>query len=398
VIAAHWLAVVVFTAVVITGKLGSVAVSAFLAGNGTRLSVQAGMSLTQIGELSFIIAGLGISLGATRDFLYPVTVAVSAITTLTTPLLIRAAGPFAAFVDRTLPRPLQTFAALYGTWLERLREPRPKTASTVTRRLAKLLAVDATILTLVIIGVAMSMHRIADLAAERLALSRAFARAALVGATIALATPFLLGIGRITRKLGASLAEDALPRVEEGKVDLAAAPRRVLVVTLELAIVLVVGLPLIALTQPFLPRWVVALGLAAVLGLLGIVFWRSAVNLEGHVKAGAEMIVEALVAQAKTPEPRPGAGELAHIMNVLPGLGDPVPLRIDDASVAVGRTLAWLNLRGVTGASVLAIARGDGGVIVPSATEVLRAGDVLALAGTRDAVRAATEVLCAPRR
>jgi len=61
--------------------------------------------------------------------------------------------------------------------------------------------------------------------------------------------------------------------------------------------------------------------------------------------------------------------------------------------IAVGKTLAELNLRGLTGASVLAIARGEDGVIVPVASEILRAGDLLALAGTRDAVAAAADVL-----
>ena len=58
------------------------------------------MSLAQIGEFSFIIAGLGLTLGATRDVLSVVAVAVSALTTLSTPWLIRAAEPVAAFVDR----------------------------------------------------------------------------------------------------------------------------------------------------------------------------------------------------------------------------------------------------------------------------------------------------------
>lgn len=80
-IAEHWVAVAVFTALVIAGKFVGVSLGAFLTGNGTRSSVAAGMSLAQIGEFSFIIAALGLSLGATRDFLYPITVAVSAITT-----------------------------------------------------------------------------------------------------------------------------------------------------------------------------------------------------------------------------------------------------------------------------------------------------------------------------
>jgi CPA2 family monovalent cation:H+ antiporter-2 len=84
-IAEHWVAVVVFTVLVIVGKVLGVSTSAFLTGYDPRTAVQAGMSLAQIGEFSFIIAGIGLSTGATRDFLYPVAVAVSAITTLTTP-------------------------------------------------------------------------------------------------------------------------------------------------------------------------------------------------------------------------------------------------------------------------------------------------------------------------
>src|SRR6185295_10985485 len=97
-IARHWLAIALLTAVVIVGKVVGVVLGAFLTGNRVRSSVQAGMSLAQIGEFSFIIAGLGLSLKATRDFLYPVAVAVSALTTLTTPWLIRASGPVANWI------------------------------------------------------------------------------------------------------------------------------------------------------------------------------------------------------------------------------------------------------------------------------------------------------------
>ena len=123
----HWAAVLVLTALVIVGKLVGVALPAFLTGAGVRTSIQAGMSLSQIGEFSFVIAGLGLSLGATRDFLYPVAVAVSAVTTLLTPWLIRGSGRFAELVDRKLPAPLQTFVALYATWIEGLRASRTRT-------------------------------------------------------------------------------------------------------------------------------------------------------------------------------------------------------------------------------------------------------------------------------
>jgi monovalent cation:H+ antiporter-2, CPA2 family len=397
IIAQHGGAVAVFTALVLVGKFAGVSLGAFLAGNGTRTSVQAGMSLAQIGEFSFIIAGLGVSLNATGAFLYPVAVAVSAITTLTTPWLIRAAGPVAAFIDRKLPHPLQTFAALYGTWLEQLRAaPARKTAAAKTRRWVKLLLLDVAILSALVIGTAVSLETIAESASTALGVSERLARGLVVLGAAAIAVPFLTGIVRITHRLGLALAQVALPAATDGQLDLAAAPRRALVVTLQLAVIFLVGLPMLALTQPFVPGWAAGLSLGLLLVVLGFVFWRRAANLQGHVKAGAEMIVEALVTRARKRPAAPDEEALEQIKHLLPGLGELVPVRLDDRSAAVGRTLAQLNLRGITGASVLAIARGDQGVIVAMAGEVLRSGDVLALVGTRDALAAAAEVLRSP--
>jgi CPA2 family monovalent cation:H+ antiporter-2 len=369
-----------------------VTVGAFLTGSGTRTAVQAGMSLAQIGEFSFIIAGLGLSLGATRDFLYPVAVAVSAITTLTTPLLIRFAGPVAAYVDRKLPRPIQTFAALYGTWLEELKtRPRKTTEAARFARLLRLLLLDAALLVAVVIATAFSLERVVAFASGRLGISEDLARTLTITAAAVVAGPLVVGIFRLAGGLALVLAGVALPATAKGKPDLAEAPRRALVVTVQLALVLLVGLPVVVLTQPFVPTWAAVTVLGAFLVLLGVHFWRSAINLQGHVKAGAQVIVEALAAQAGTPAPETTA--LERVTKLLPGLGDPVPVRLEPTSPGVGKSLAQLGVRGVTGASVLAIVRGDGGVIVPSAGEVLRAGDTLALAGTREAVAAAVELL-----
>jgi CPA2 family monovalent cation:H+ antiporter-2 len=132
------------------------------------------------------------------------------------------------------------------------------------------------------------------------------------------------------------------------------------------------------------------------LPVVAIVLWRSAANLQGHVKAGAELIVEVLVAHARKGLAASGDESLEQVRQIMPGLGEPVPLRLEDGSPAVGKTLAELNLRGLTGTSVLAIVRGEQGVIFPLASELLRGGDILALAGTREAVAAATEILRGP--
>src|SRR5213083_3036576 len=211
-VARHWPAVVVLTAAVVIGKVVGVSLGAFLTGSGMRTSVQAGLSLAQIGEFSFIIAGLGLALHATGEFLYPVAVAVSALTTLLTPWMIRASEPIAAWVDRKLPRPLQTFAALYGSWLEELRSRRPAaTAMTGLRRLLRLLVLDATLIAALIMVTSASMRGVVAFARDRVGLPEPVARVLAIAAAIALATPFCVGVVRISQKLGLTLARLALP-------------------------------------------------------------------------------------------------------------------------------------------------------------------------------------------
>ncbi|HJS42259.1 MAG TPA: cation:proton antiporter [Gemmatimonadales bacterium] len=395
-VAEHWRAVVAFTAIVLIGKSLGVTVGAFFAGAGTRTALQAGMSLSQIGEFSFIIASLGVALGATGDFLYPVTVAVSAITTLTTPWLIRASGPVAAYVDRKLPRPLQTFAALYGSWLDRL-----KAASTAPRadggmgrnirRLIRLLLLDVLVLSGLIIVVAMQFDALAVALVSSVGASGSIARALILLATVAAALPLVLGIGRIARSLGGTLSEAALPPAS-GKADLDAAPRRTLGITLQLGVALAAGIVVVTLTQLFLPSYSGPLALFLVVAGFGVAIWRSVRDLEGHVRAGAQAVVAALGRYARKGSETDDTA-LADVNQLLPGLGAPVALRIEERSPAVGRSLAELNLRGRSGATILAISRNNESIVVPQADERLEAGDVVALAGSRDAIDSAKELL-----
>jgi len=395
VVVQHWAAILVLSLVLVAGKFVGVSFGAFLTGNGVRTSVQAGMSLGQIGEISFIIAGLGITLKATGGFLFPVAVTVSALTTWSTPWVIRASGPVASWIDRKSPKALQTFAALYGSWLESLRRaPAQKTTRTVVRRLVRLLLMDAVLLASIVAGTAAWFDLAAGHVARTAGVSGAAARTIVVAAAAALCAPFAFGAVRVARKLGATLAAAAFSVADGKHADLAAAPRRALVVTVQLTAVLLVGAPVVVVAQPFVPPTIVVAAVVAILAVLGFVFWRTAADLQGHVRAGAQVIVEALAAQSRGRPDRRASPTLEPVQALLPGLGAPVPVRLSAASPAVGKTLAELNLRGVTGATVLAITRGDEGAgIVPTAQETLLAGDVLALAGTHEAVERAIEIL-----
>lgn len=100
----HWLPVLILTVVTIVGQSISSTAGALISGQPLKESVQTGMSLSQIGEFSFIIATLGMTLKVTSDFLYPIVVAVSAVTTFTTPFMVKLALPVSEKLARKLPR------------------------------------------------------------------------------------------------------------------------------------------------------------------------------------------------------------------------------------------------------------------------------------------------------
>lgn len=100
--------IVLLSVVTILGKIVSTTMGALIAGQSLRDSVQSGFSLAQIGEFSFIIATLGLTLGVTSDFLFPIAVTVSAVTTFSTPYLIRYSEPAYLWLEQTLPNDIQT--------------------------------------------------------------------------------------------------------------------------------------------------------------------------------------------------------------------------------------------------------------------------------------------------
>lgn len=96
--------ILIITLVTIFGKIASTTVGALLSGQSLKTSMFAGMSLAQIGEFSFIIATLGVTLKVTSDFIYPIAVAVSAITTFTTPYLIKNSNYLFEMINARLPQ------------------------------------------------------------------------------------------------------------------------------------------------------------------------------------------------------------------------------------------------------------------------------------------------------
>ena len=103
----------------IAGKTIASSLGALITGQSLPTSLRVGFSMAQIGEFSFIIVGLGITMGVVNNNLFPIIVAVSALTTFTTPYLIRLSGQLVTTMDRKLPVRVKINLNNYSTWVYR---------------------------------------------------------------------------------------------------------------------------------------------------------------------------------------------------------------------------------------------------------------------------------------
>ena len=135
VIATYWWEILLLAAVVITGMIIFGSLGMLVGGQTLRVAIESGFTLTQIGEFSFIIASLGMSLGVLQASLYPIIVAVSVITIFTTPYFIKFADPAYTFAARHLPKGLDFLISRYSKQEIDSGEARREWKSVVSRNL-----------------------------------------------------------------------------------------------------------------------------------------------------------------------------------------------------------------------------------------------------------------------
>ena len=380
----HWQALIVLTAAVVFGKIIGVTFASMLSGVGTKTSIEAGMSLSQIGEFSFIIAGAGLKSGAARDFLYTLAVAVSAVTTFLTPYMIRGSIPFAEFVSARMPHQLKMLEALYDSWLERIRNAgQPaKEANSIAWPTATIVA------SAVLIGVILIVNELDPLDLTTTVASLEHLTYFRAGLFVDLFVLLLCALPAsamyfASRRLATALASRAFAELPPS----GAPAVNALVELLQITILLVAAVPLLAIVQPFMAP-VEGIGIIVItIVLMIVIVTRSARQMQGQLRNATRLIATAL---------RGAPAEVGGNSYEVPGIGmiTPVPLRAD--SEGVGKKLSELDIHTNSGAVVVAIGRADSEVVVPTGDEILRPGDILELAGSSDAVAAARRMLETP--
>jgi len=143
VIGEYWLTILIITLLVMLTHILFAGAGILMTGGGLRNAVQTGFSLAQLGEFGFIIAGVGVTLGVMRDFIYPVIIAVSVITTFTTPYMIKLAEPAYGGLLKVLPE----------RWIARIDAPEQKSRASAVEQSEWKKLLQAYFLRIVLYGV-----------------------------------------------------------------------------------------------------------------------------------------------------------------------------------------------------------------------------------------------------
>ncbi|MFJ4454940.1 cation:proton antiporter [Pseudomonas sp. NPDC089392] len=264
--------IVVITLAVVLGKMISCGMGAFIAGNDGRTSLRVGMGLSQIGEFSFIIAALGMTLQVTSDFLYPVAVAVSAITTLLTPYLIRAADPLSQKLGNVVPGRLARVLSLYGEWLRSI-QPQGESAmlAAMIRRILLQVGVNLALVIAIFFSGGYFAGRIGNWLSEWVS-DVSQQKALIWGAALLLSLPFLIAAYRKLKALSMLLAEMGVKPEMAGRHTQRV--RRVVAEVIPLLSLLVIFLLLSALSASILPTSELLLVIAVVAAVVVALLWR----------------------------------------------------------------------------------------------------------------------------
>ena len=289
--------IAVITVAVVLGKMLSCGLGAFIAGNDGRTSLRVGMGLSQIGEFSFIIAALGMTLQVTSDFLYPVAVAVSAITTLLTPYLIRGADPLSLKIAAVMPQRLSRVFGMYGEWLRSI-SPQGEGAmlASMIRKIILQVGVNLALVVAIFFTGSFFAARIGGYL-EGWISDPSWQKALIWGGALLLSLPFLIAAYRKLKALSMLLAEMSVKPEMAGRHTQRV--RRVIAELIPILSLLVIFLLLAALSASILPTNKLLVLIAVVTAAVAAVLWRWFIRIHTRMQVA---LLETLDNHKDTPE------------------------------------------------------------------------------------------------
>ena len=286
--------------VVIVGKTVACSLGVFLVGHEPRTALRAGLGMAQIGEFSFVIATLGLSLGVISSFIYPIAVAVSVVCMAVSPYMSRSADRLAGGLRAVTPRSLRLLATSYTGWLEQLKPVNENAAlAAIFRRLLWHIGVNVLlVVTLFMVGAYVNAHGWPWFSS--LGIGRELRHTLIWACALFLSLPVLIAVYRKSEALGMLLAEIGIRESFAGSYTQSI--RNVLARVIPLSTLLLLGVLVSALGSAILPPRGIALSLMVAGVVLAVVLWRGLVQMHARLQAALKDTL------SKSEPPVDGAG------------------------------------------------------------------------------------------
>lgn len=354
------LPILFITLAVILGQILFSGFGILLSGQPLKIAIQSGFALAQIGEFAFIIASLGLSLKVTDNFLYPIVVAVSVITTFLTPYMIRLSEPAYVYADKHMPKSWRRFFDRYSSGGSTIKQK-----STWNKLLKALMRIVVMYSAVSVVLILLWLRFVAPLIIR--------STQGIFGEIISLVL-ILLIISPLLRAImmKKNHSDEFQELWQDSKYN-----RGSLVSLIVLRIILCIGIVMI----PIIKLLNITFGLVVAIAAASILVFILSKRLKKHSIQIERHFFRNLAARQEEMERRSPIKQ--HFANHLLArdlhLAD---FEIRQASPSVGKTLKELNFRQKCGVNVVTIIRGEQRINIPGGDERLYPFDKLIVVGT----------------
>lgn len=351
IIVEYWAPILILSAIVIVGMIIFGTSGMLVTGQPLKIALQSGFSLTQIGEFAFIIASLGMALGVLDPTIYPIVVAVSVITTFTTPYFIKMANPVNRFIERHLPARLHFLIDRYCNPSESSTESVSAWHHLLKRYLWRILLYSIVLIAITLVSYNFFLPWLQTIIPSYYKI---------IGATVTLAvmSPFLLALSMPTSKGSTAGAQYKIPRVV----------MRIFRLIIVLGFIVNVLGTIFSLTVGF------SIGIAIIV-FIGIF-------LSGKVRSNMRQIEDKFLNNLNERELRRSGKNNALISDLHLAY-----ITVGQDAPFVGERLRDSDIRKNYGVNISSISRGGHTILVPHGDERIYPGDTIGVIGSDEQIQ-----------
>ena len=373
----------IVAAVIIFFQLLSVFTAGILSGYGIQTSLVAGLALGQIGEFSFIIVSIGRGIGIISADFHAIVVTAAVFTSITTPLIVKYRDTIQTWFEAILPKHLHALIFIYLSWINNTKFELKNADNPISKNLGRIVL---NVFIMIILSSAMSLsapHVI--LFVNNVGILPWDAKIIYPIFELLVLFPFVTWAIFCSYHLVHMISGD----IWRGRKQKASFYQLLILIIL-LVILLMFGTIVMLATLPFVNITIFTVfAMLVTMFTFFVLIWKKSHKLQEQMEWGLDRFIKSL-------RPR----DLSHIAstldvphNMIPGMDELNMIKIEYDSKAAGKKLSSLNLRALTGATILAIVRDNKSIPLPGGEEIIKINDLIAIVGGEQSILQASKIL-----